>query len=156
MKASLGSVVALALVAALAACGDEPEDRADDPASEVRTTAGDPRVVTIVSGTAADGDVAAEATLIEDDRDLARYLEQFTSPSLAGDLQDAVDAVEPADDRVVGVAVIAIGCDVPPSATVTQDDGAFVVMPGKIVDPHYECFAPVTSVAVLDLPRAAG
>jgi hypothetical protein len=155
MKRLLGPlalVTLVTLVPALTACGGEPADRADDPATQEQT-ADDPRVVTIVSGTAADGEVAAEATVIEDDRALARYLQQFTLPSLAGDLQDAVAAVAPAADRVVGVAVIAIGCDVPPSATVTEDRGAFVVMPGKIVSPHYECFAPVTSVAVLDLPR---
>jgi len=145
--------LATALAAALAACGGEPADRADDPATQVRTTPGEPQVVTIVSGTAADGEVVAEATLIEDDRALDRYLRQFTSPSFVGDLQDAVDTVDPAADRVVGLAVIAIGCDVPPSAMVSEDQGEFVVLPGKVVDPHYECFAPVTSVAVLDLPR---
>jgi len=53
---------------------------------------------------------------------------------------------------VIGLAVIEISCDEPPSATVTEEEGAFVVTPGKVVDPLPECLVPVTSVAVLDLP----
>ena len=63
-------------------------------------------------------------------------------------------ANEPGEGRVIGLAVIAISCDEPPSATVTEEDGAFVVTPGKVVEPLPECLVPVTSVAVLDLPAS--
>lgn len=155
MRRLLGPLPVLAVLAGLTTlvgCGEEPEDRADDPATQSQTTPADPQVVDIVSGTAAGGDVTGVATVIEDDRDLARYLRQFESP-FAGDLTDAIDAHELADDRVLGLAVIAISCDEPPSATVTFDGQEYVVTAGKVVNPHPECFAPVTSVAVLDLPR---
>jgi|GEM_PF-2461735 len=168
MRRLLGSLPflpVLALLTALVACGEEePGDRAEDRATLSQTTpsettpadpqAAAPQVVDIVSGTAAGGDVARVATVIEDDQDLARYLRQFESPFI-GDLTDAIDAHELADDRVLGLAVIAISCDEPPSATVTFDGEALVVTAGKVVDPLQECFAPVTSVAVLDLPRSA-
>ncbi|RHW27195.1 hypothetical protein D0Z08_11080 [Nocardioides immobilis] len=158
MRRLVGSLFVLTALTALTACGEEPDDRADDPATQGRTTQGqtdsaDPQVVDIVSGSAVDGDVAATATVIQDDQDLERYLRQFDSSPFVGDLTDAIDAHPLADDRVLGLAVIEISCDEPPSATVTTDGEAFVVTPGKVVNPHQECFAPVTSVAVLDLPR---
>ena len=150
-------LAALVLTAVLTACGEESDRRADDTTSTSPTTtstpADAPRVVEIVSGSAVGGEVETEATLIEDDRDLFRYARQFESPSFLGDLIEAVASVPRADDRVAGVAVIAIGCDVPPGATVTEEDGAFVVTPEKVVSPHMECVVAVTSVAVLDLPR---
>ncbi len=153
MRRLLGSLFVLTALTALTACGDEPDDRADDPATQGQTPPADPQVVDIVSGTAVDGDVAKEATVIEDEQDLERYLRQFDSSPFVADLTDAIDAHPLADDRVLGLAVIEISCDEPPSATVTSDGEAFVVTPGKVVNPHQECFAPVTSVAVLDLPR---
>lgn len=149
MKHLLGSFIVVVL---LTACGGEDRDRADDSATRTPTDASEPKVVEIVSGSAAGGEVVAEATVIASNRDLTRFLTQFDSPSFAGDLTEAVDAVALEPDRVVGLAVIAIGCDVPPGATVTAEDGAYVVMPAKVVSPHIECLVPVTSVAVLDLP----
>ncbi|KAA1425890.1 hypothetical protein [Nocardioides antri] len=147
----------LTLSLALTACGDEAGDSADDaasvpPSATPSSDVGEPEVITILSGSAAGGEVAEEATPLEDEQDITRYVEQFESPSFAADLADAVRVVPLAEGRVAGAAVIAIGCDVPSKATVTEEDGAFVVTPGKIVKPHQECYAPVTSVAVLDLP----
>lgn len=158
MKRLLGSLVLVAALTPLAACGDETndaEDRADDPASTApsdRPDATAPQVVDIVSGSAADGDVAEAATVIEDDRALARYVRQFRSQAFVADLRGVIDAHPLADGRVLGLAVIEISCDEPPSATVTQVGSRFRVTPGKVIDPLQECFAPVTSVAVLDLP----
>jgi hypothetical protein len=83
---------------------------------------------------------------------LDRYLRQFDSPSFLADLNAAVAAAEPEEGRALGLAVIEISCDEPPSAEVTQEGAKFFVTAGKVVNPHQECFAPVTSVAVLDLP----
>jgi hypothetical protein len=68
------------------------------------------------------------------------------------DPQEQTDEAEPGEGRVIGPAVIGISYDEPPSATVTEEEGAFVVTPGKAVDPLPECLVPLTSVAVLDLP----
>ncbi len=152
MKCYLGPLVLVTVLAVLAGCGDDPADRADDPAPQEQTDEGAPRVVDILSASAAHGDLAATATVIDDDRALARYLRQFTSPPFVADLTAAVQANDPAEGRVLGLAVIEISCDEPPSATVSEEDGAYVVTPGKVLDPLPECYVPVTSVAVLDLP----
>lgn len=157
MERFLGPLVLLTALAALTACGDDSDERADDPVPQEQTDqptdAGDPKVVDIVSGSAVGrAPVSETATVIGDDAALNRYLRQFDSASFIGDLTAAVDAAEPATDRVIGLSVIEISCDEPPSATVTQEGGRFFVTAGKVVNPHQECFAPVTSVAVLDLP----
>lgn len=159
MERFLGPLVILTALVALAGCSDDPderaEDRAEDPAGNPTTIeAADPtaRVVDIVSEVAADGNVTETATIIESDAMLVRYLNQFRSPVLVDELTAVVESVVLAEGRVIGLAVIEISCDEPPSAEVVEDGGEFVVTAGKVVNPHPECFAPVTSVAVLDLP----
>lgn len=147
----------LLLLGLLAACGDDPGQGEDaqgtSPAESTSTSrVGDPRVVTLLSGTAADGKVAKEATVLEEEGDLEAYVQQFSSPAFAGDVREAADTVPLAAGRLVALAVISLGCDVAISATVEEEDGAFVVTPGKIAAPHKECYAPVTTVAVLDVP----
>ena len=151
MKRVLGSLFLVAALAAPVACGDKSDDRADDPA----TTSSAPdaaEVVAIVGGSAAGGDVARSITILDSDQAVRRYLRQFRSPAFAADLQDALDAHPPAAGRVLGAAVMEVSCDIPPSATVAEVDGRYVVTPGKVPSPHPECVAAVTSVAVVDLP----
>lgn len=152
MKRYLGPLVLLTALAVLTGCGDDPDDRADDTDPQEQTDEAAPRVVDLLSASAARGDLAETATIIEDERALTRYLRQFGSPPFIEDLTAAVKANEPGEGRVIGLAVIEISCDEPPSATVTEEEGAFVVTPGEVVDPLPECLVPVTSVAVLDLP----
>jgi hypothetical protein len=154
MKRLLGSLAVVAALTAVAGCGEDVGGAADPARSEEadRPDTMAPRVIDIVSGSAVDGDVAKEATVVEDDRALARYVRQFDSQPFVADLMEVIDAHPPADGRVLGLAVIEISCDQPPSATVKQVGGRFLVTPGEVVDPLPECLAPVTSVAVLDLP----
>ena len=47
-------------------------------------------------------------------------------------------------------AVVAIGCDVPPGRLGReQGPDGWVVTPHKVPSPLQECFAPVTSVAIV-------
>lgn len=166
-RALTSSALTLVLAGSAAACGEEDQNRAEDPAAptlsstpagtEVPTegetaTAGAPEVVTIVSGSAAGGEVEKEATVLEEDGALDAYLERFDSPRFVADLRNAAEAVPLAAGRFVALAVIHIACDAPPSATVVEEDGAFIVSAAKVTAPRQECFAPVTSVAVLDVP----
>ena len=158
MKRFLGALTLVAAVVVPAGCGgDDPDGRAEDPATQgqtegEQTDAAEPQVVDIVSGVAAGGQVAETATTIESDAVLTRYLRQFRSPVLVDELTAVVDGLDLAADRVLGLAVIEISCNEPPSAEVSERDGEYAVTAGKVVNPHPECYAPVTSVAVLDLP----
>ncbi|MDZ5621990.1 hypothetical protein SFC88_14175 [Nocardioides sp. HM23] len=157
MKRYLGTLVLIGALAGLTGCGDDPDDRADvradDPVSTSDTEQpADLEVVDIVSGVAAGGEVAETATIIESEAVLGRYLDQFRSPTLVDELMAVVETADPVEGRVIGLAVIEVSCNEPPSAHVTQVGGRFFVTAGKVVNPHPECYAPVTSVAVLDLP----
>ena len=147
MKRLLGTLV---LLAALTACGDEGVEGIGDPdPSSART---DAKVVAIVGGSAAGGDVGRTVTVLDTPQAERLFLRQFRSPSFAGQVRDALDAHPPADGRVLGAVVMDVSCDVAPSATVAEVDGEYVVTPAKVPSPHPECFAAVTSVAVVDLP----
>jgi hypothetical protein len=50
--------------------------------------------------------------------------------------------------------VVTIGCDVPPSASVRVENGDVVITPAKVPIPLPECFAPVTSVAIVLAPAS--
>ena len=154
MKRTLGLLV---LLAALTGCSDGDDkdgtDNADDPA----TTSSSPdaaEVVAIVGGSAAGGDVGKSITILDSDQAVRHYVRQFRSPVFAADVKDALAANPPAEGRVLGAVVMDVSCDIPPSATVEEVDGRYVVTPGEVPNPHPECVVAVTSVAVVDLPAA--
>ncbi len=85
---------------------------------------------------------------ISNSQAFADFTSQFERPDLRREMQRVIrGAATPAGYQLVA-AVISIGCDVPPG--VTYVDGQ--VYPQKVRQPIGECFAPVTSVAVLEIP----
>jgi hypothetical protein len=54
----------------------------------------------------------------------------------------------PSGQTLLG-AVVAIGCDVPPGVTVQHADGGLAITALKVEKPREECFAPVTTVALV-------
>lgn len=133
MRRTLGT---LAIALALAGCGDDPEPTAT---VIVDRKAEDP---VLVSGTAGRGEPATEATDVSDKADLATYVAQFED-ALAAKVMKAAAAI---DGDTVLAQVVAIGCDVPESAHLQGD----AIVPAKVAKPMQECFAPVTTVAVVE------
>ncbi len=150
MKRALG---VLSLIVVLTACSDDTggSDTADDPAT-TSPAPGAAQVVAIVGGSAAGGDVGKSITILDSDEAVRHFVQQFRSSAFAADVEEAVAANPPADGRVLGAMVMEVSCDIPPSATVEEVDGHYVVTPGKVPNPHPECVVAVTSVAVVDLP----
>jgi hypothetical protein len=133
MRRTLG---ALAVLLALTGCGSGTST--DSPPT--RTPAETPPEVTLVSATAAGGETEAQATDVSDDADLAAYVAQFDDAFAA----EVSAAARKAQGDVLA-QVVSIGCDVPPGASLQDDD---VIVPEKVADPKQECFAPVTTVAL--------
>ena len=73
----------------------------------------------------------------------------FDGGSLAGDVQDQVATTDVPDGQVVAGAVVAIGCDVPPGVTVQRAGDGIEITPLAVTAPKPECFAPVTTVALV-------
>ena len=164
MRNTLGPLLLLPLL--LAGCGGEGSGSATDDASASPSTPGstapdpgaaEPVVLALVHETNAGGTVSGELTPIGGDG-LLDFLMQFDSSGLSEQVMAVAEANAPAEGRELTAAVVAIGCDVPPGVSVTQPDGAeqgWTVTPDKVTEPLQECLAPVTTVAVVDVPSQA-
>ena len=149
MRRILGTLALLVTaVTGLAGCGT---DGGVSPAPDRGSPSyGEP---VLVSGTAGGGTVATHATVLDGPRALAAYVRGFREP-FASKLERAARRVPVADDEQLGAAVVSVGCDVPRGATVTGDaDVDVVIKAEQVSSPHAECFAPVTTVALVTMPR---
>jgi ABC-type glycerol-3-phosphate transport system substrate-binding protein len=153
---------ALLAVVVLAGCGDSASDSASDPASrpssatasasDEPTEAAAPQTIAIVSQTAAGGEVDLNAVPVDDDAALQDFAAQFNRAGLEEKIATAVAGATVPEGYTVMGAVIAIGCDVPPDVSVEPGPDGWVVTPHPVPSPLQECFAPVTSVAVVAVP----
>jgi hypothetical protein len=175
MRRLLGSALpALLLVAVLGACGDETasDDKGTDPGNEPSATVsspggtggvdnpgdgtdGDPGgsvdfdLVDTITVTAAGGALSEVAVPLTDDAALQAFLSQFENPDMTAQIQAAVAGADVAEGQAVYGAVVAIGCDSPTDVTVTESDAGLVITAGKVPSPMQECFAPMTTVALV-------
>lgn len=162
MRLILGVLLALAL---LAGCGEEtpglsPAEPAtsgssapsDGPAS---TGPVDFEQVAVVSETDAGGHVARRAVNLSDDDARAHFLAQFDGARMATALEAQLAAAQVEEGQVLAGAVVAIGCAPPEQVIVERTDQGLMISAvpdksGAIV----ECFAAVTSVAVVAVDEA--
>jgi len=163
MKRLLGPALLAALLL-LAGCGDSTSDSASDPVSQPSsssssTSASDkptealaPQTIAIVSQTAAGGEVDLNAVPVDDDAALQEFTAQFNTAGLEEKIATAVAGANVPEGYTVMGAVVSIGCDVPPDVSVEQGPDGWVVTPHKVPSPLQECFAPVTSVAIVAVP----
>jgi hypothetical protein len=102
----------------------------------------------LVSQTAGGGAVADRATALPD----AAAVDDFTrglEPGYAATVRAAVAGIPVASGQRLYGQVLTVGCDVPPGVSVER---APVVMHAEpVASPHPECFAPVTTVALVVL-----
>jgi hypothetical protein len=156
MRRILGTLLLMpVLLGLLAGCGDDTDTVSDperQPSPEPSSTALEYDVLAIVSETAAGGEVSEQLAPVSEPDELSAFLEQFENDGLRQEISAEVEGHETSDGSLVYAAVVAIGCDVPPGVTVEVATDAYLVRPEKVVKPHEECFAPVTSVAVISVP----
>lgn len=171
----LGPVPALLLTTALllGGCGDDATPSASDPEtgspsapgspSEPATTdpttdptrsppitpGGDPfTLLEMVTGSAGRGVLSPEAVPLGSEAEVETFVAGL-SPQLADDVRAAVAAsAVPAGQQLYG-AVVGLGCDVPPGVLVDRTGTGVEITGRKVVDPMRECFAAVTSVALV-------
>ncbi|WP_134741316.1 hypothetical protein [Nocardioides sp. 503] len=169
MRRTLGPLLPLTLLAALlAGCGDDDGTVAEDPppsspsASPSQTPPSDepspdepasdePVVVALVSETGGGG-TSSDVLAPVDGPGLDAFLTQVDSATLGEEVRAAVRGHDLPSGHSQGAAVVSVGCDVPPEVFVTQVDGAWTVTPAKVASPRQECYAAVTTVAVVDVP----
>jgi hypothetical protein len=167
MKTLLGPAVSVVLLTAvLAGCGDSTSDSASDsspvPTRPTATASSMPTVdpsegleaqtIAIVSQTAVGGHVDLNAVPLADDAARQEFVAQFNRPGMGRKIAKAVASATVPDGYTVMGAVVMVGCDVPPGVLVTQSPDGWVVTPEPVVSPLRECFAAVTSVAIVAVP----
>jgi len=142
MRSALGIVLALLL----AACGEgsSPGDAPDRATSQ--PDSGYVVSEQLVSQTAGGGQVAERATPLPDAAAVADFTRSLAD-ALATQVREAVDATDVGSGQQLYGQVVAVGCDVPPGVTV--DRGPVAVRAEPVPSPHQECFAPVTTVALV-------
>jgi hypothetical protein len=112
------------------------------------------RVLPLISMTGGGGRVSPRATLLDTASQLRAFTSQFRPSAMTNRVDQAVAKAHDTGYLVFG-AVIAVGCDVPPGATVAQDtDGQVEITPKEVASPLPECLAPVTTVAIAAVPGA--
>jgi len=161
MRRTLGTLcLGLALAASvLTGCGDSDPGLAPDPAahssSATDSAAFEAHVVALLSQTGAGGATSTQATVLGDDAAVADFAGQFTRGSLGDQIRAKAGSARLAGDQTLVAAVVAVGCDVPPGVTVTPGAEGVVITPQKVAKPTMECFAPVTTVALVAVPSSA-
>jgi hypothetical protein len=133
MRRTLGIIV---LLLALAACGSDTQDsagEAPDPGVGPAVTQ-----VALLTATSAGGEVTTEPTVLADAAAAREYADQFRNDELGGEIVATADKTEVPGDQQLAAAVVSVGCDVELHA----------VLPS----PTKECFAPITTVALVLVP----
>jgi hypothetical protein len=156
---------ALLLASLLAGCGEDTGSDAsgDRTASDTRT--GDTRTpdtadpgpdgtvpfteVGLPHATAAGGKVDPAAVPLDSAAAVRDFTADLDGGELAGEVQDQVAATDVPDGQALVGAVVSIGCDVPPGVAVHDTEDGLQVTALAVKAPTVECFAPVTTVALV-------
>jgi hypothetical protein len=156
---------ALLLTSLLAGCGDDTgsDARGDRSASDTRT--GDTRTggtadpgpdgtvpfteVGLPHATAAGGKVDPAAVPLDSPAAVRDFTADLDGGELARDVQDQVAATDVPEGQALVGAVVSIGCDVPPGVAVHDTEDGLQITALAVKAPTVECFAPVTTVALV-------
>jgi len=108
----------------------------------------------MLTETSAGGEVGSGAVL-GDRAAVSAYAGQFTSPGVDERLRAAYDATRVPEGSVLYAVVVAVGCDAPTDVTVEEGPDGLEVAAVPVAAAQRECFAPMTTVALLEVPAQA-
>jgi hypothetical protein len=168
MRHHLGPLLAATVLVtglALAGCGDDSGDVADDPAptssgtpsedpGDTSTGTVDFTQIAIISQTGAGGGTPKDAVVLDSQAAVDDFVASFDDEQMAQSIQHAVDGADVPEGQTLVGAVVAIGCDTPDEVFVRDTAGGVQIVAGKVPSPHQECFAPVTTVALVAVDSA--
>lgn len=134
-----------------------PDEAPSEPPSETgKPGTGDEvdhELVTTVTGTAAGGTVSPLAVPLDGEEAAEEFAAAFEEPLRSDVVQAVADAEVPEGMRLYG-AVVAVGCEVPQTVEVTLGDGGLQVFTTEKPDPQVQCFAAMTTVALVLVPTS--
>jgi hypothetical protein len=139
---------ALLLLSLLAGCGEDTQDPGQPPA-DPEPEAG---LVQMLVLTSSGGEVSPEAYFVDDRQQMKAYVKTFEDrDDVADALQQAVRDAGEREGRLAAATVF-IGCDSPSGVEVTEGEDGWEVHPEEVADRKRECFAPATSIALVEVP----
>ena len=97
--------------------------------------------------------MSTEVVPVDTQDALDAFVGQFERSDLADRVVGAVSGASLPEGWVPAAAVIEVGCDIPPGIVVDDRDG-FTVHAEQVDQTMQECFAPMTSVAVIAVDPA--
>lgn len=128
----------------------EPSSSADPTDAGSTSTGGvDFEEVAILHGTAEGGTTATSPVLLDSQAAVDAFASGFSGRNLAEKIRSTYDSTDIPEGTALVAATISVGCDVPPGVTVVSGQEGLQVIGKKVVSPLRECFAPVTSVALV-------
>ena len=80
---------------------------------------------------------------------------QFETDAMPAQVEAAVAATEVPEGMLLYGAVVAVGCDAPTDVFVTDSESGVLIVAKKVPSPLQECFAPMTTVALVLVPASA-
>ena len=111
-------------------------------------------LVDTITVTTAGGTLSEVAVPLSDDASVQDFTSQFESDDMVQQIQQAVANTDVPDGQALYAAVVSIGCDSPTDVSVTNTDAGLVITAGKVPSPQVECFAPMTTVALVVAPAS--
>jgi hypothetical protein len=113
------------------------------------------RLVAMLTETAVGGEVGQSAAALPDEAAVTAYAAGFASPAMGERLRAAYDGTQVPDGSVAYASVVSIGCDAPTDVTVESGTTGLEVEAVPVAAPQQECFAPMTTVALVLVPERA-
>jgi hypothetical protein len=146
MRRFLGTLL---LLTALAGCGDDDGGTTDQPAPQEPA---EPGLVQMLVLTSAGGEVSPTAYFVDDRKQMKAYVKTFEDrDQVIESLQQAAEDAGDHEGRLAAATVF-IGCDTPSDVHVTEGEDGWEVHPKKVPDSKLQCFAPMTSIALVEIP----
>lgn len=145
MRRRLGLLALLGAVV-FAGCGDEtsPGEADREPRGPV-----DFELVEMVTETNVGGMTSPGAVPLPDVTAVQGFAAQFEDDRMETRLAQLVEGLDVPEDKATYAAVVAVGCEVPPSVTVTSSDTGLLIQGTRSSIKPVECLAAMTTVAVV-------
>lgn len=99
--------------------------------------------------TGAGGKVDPEAVARGDEVAVQEFSKQFQTEAMQARLLGIVDTIKVPEGEALYAAVVAIGCETPSGVVVTSTDTGLSIEAKPSPSAPKECFAPMTSVALV-------
>lgn len=148
MRRALGTLLAcLPLLAAGCGAFEGHTDGGLRPEEPTRATQ-----VALLTRTQAGGEVTTRPTLLPDRAAVRRFVAPLAPPLQRAVLRAAARADVP-EGRVLAAAVVAVGCGTPTGVESSGSGSSLRIAPTGMKDANVECFAPMTTVALVTVPE---